>query len=176
MPEFERRPKIRNVKFTIKEAGETKDVSGPDLNDIIRGVVIDLRNAWGLSTRQLAFRLGLSQNTLSGFIDSELDQGTRLETLTRICASLDVTPGELFDLHPQFEEKVSSDRAWAMIRNSLPEETVSQLLEAVLVGKQMNVLPGLIANLNEMVKGLAKSQSIDIRGAAREAKAISASG
>ncbi len=53
---------------------------------------------------------------------------------------------------------------------------VAQLLEAVLVGKQMNVLPGLIANLNEMVRGLAKSQSIDIRGAEREAKAISASG
>lgn len=172
MPEMTKRPKIRELKFTIQEGRNERQVKGPDFNDVLRGIVIDLRNAWGLSTRALSFRLGVRQQTLAGFIDQDLDQGTRLDTLSHICAALDMTIDEMFALHPNYKTSASHERGWAMVRNSLDPESVKLFIEAVLIGSQIGVLPSLIKNLHQMTVSLAESQGIDTAGAAKEAKAI----
>lgn len=172
MPEFAKRPKIRTLEVEIQEGKSKRKAKGPDLNDVLRGVLLDLRNGWGLSTRQLAQRLGVRQQTLAGFLDSELDQGTRVETLSRCCVAMGMTPGELFSLHPNYEGAVGSDPAWGVVRNSLPPESVTQLVETIVIGTQMGVLPGFIANLHDMVTNLAESQGLDTSSAAAQAKAM----
>lgn len=170
MAELNKRPRIRSIDFEIKDAGNTRNVKAQDLNDVLRGVLIDIRNAWGLSTRALSARLGVRQQTISGFLDADLDQGTRVDTLSRLCGAMDMGVADLFALHPQYKSTTTNSRAWAMVKNSLDQESQERFLEAVLVGAQMGVLPGMIANLNDMVVNLAKAQGIDTGTAKKQAK------
>lgn len=172
MPEMFKRPKIRSIEVTIKDGSAERKAKGPDLNDVLRGIVIDLRNAWGLSTRALAFRLGVRQQTLAGFIDQDLDQGTRIEVLSRICAALDMTADEVFALHPQYATGGKSERAWGMVKNSLDDKTLELLMESVLIGSKLGVLPGLVSSMRQMVEGVAEAQEIDTASSAKEAKSL----
>ena len=54
---LQKRPKVRDYSVEIVESDTKRSLKAPDLNDVLRGVLVDLRNAWGMSTRQLAFRL-----------------------------------------------------------------------------------------------------------------------
>ena len=175
MAEMTTRPRIRSIEIDVKDAGNERTIKAPDLNDVLRGVVIDLRNAWGLSTRALGFRLGLRQQTMSGFLDKDLDQGTRIDTLSRMCGALGMNVAELFALHPSYDTGVRSERAWSMVKNSLDNDTLEQFVECVLVGAQIGVLPTLIANMHEMVHSLAKAQGLDTSQSKKEAKAMTAS-
>ena len=170
-----KRPKVRSLDVEIVESGSKRTVKAKDLNDVLRGVLVDLRNSWGMSTRQLAFRLGVRQQTLSAFLDPEHDQGTRLETLSEICAALGMSIGELFDLHPAYGEK-AADRRWQMLRNSISPEAVDQLVETAMLGAQVGTINKLIANQLEMVRAIAEAQGIDVATVTNEAKRISKAG
>ena len=170
MSEMTKRPKVRTIDFEIREAGESRQCKAVDLNDVLRGVLIEMRNAWGLSTRALAMRLGVRQQTVSGFLDSDLDQGTRVDTLSRMCGALDMNVAELFALHPIYRGEDRADRAWSMVKNSVDGKTLELFVESCLVGAQIGVLPGLIANMHSMVMSLAKAQGIDTSTVKREAK------
>jgi len=168
-----RRPKLKTLEVEILDSGRREKRTGPDLNDVLRGVVIDLKNAWGLSTRAMAQRLGVRQQTFAAFIDDGMDQGTRVETLARMCIALDMGPGELFEMHPDYGESRSADRTWQILRNSLPADSMATLLETVMIGNQLNVLPGFIKNMNEMVHNLAAAQGLDSSKVSKEARQIS---
>ena len=170
MAEMTKRPRVRSMDFIVKDAGVERAVKCPDLNDVLRGVVIDLRNAWGLSTRALGMRLGVRQQTISGFLDKDIDQGTRVDTLSRMCGALDMNVAELFALHPIYRGEDRADRAWSMVKNSVDGKTLELFVESCLVGAQIGVLPGLISNMHSMVMSLAKAQGIDTSTVKREAK------
>ena len=87
---------------------------------------------------------------------------------------MNMNVADLFALHPSYSTSTTSSRAWAMVKNSLDEDTREKFLEAVLVGAQMGVLPGMIANLNDMVVNLAKAQGIDTGTAKKQAKQMAA--
>tara|TARA_Y100001970_G_C14190771_1_gene835246 strand:- start:1239 stop:1766 length:528 start_codon:yes stop_codon:yes gene_type:complete len=167
-----KRPKIRDYEIEVVESGTKRKLKTPDLNDVLRGILVDLRNAWGMSTRQLAFRLGLRQQTLSAFLDLDADQGTRMETLSAVCGALDMSASELFDLHPQYG-KDAGDRRWQMLRNSISPEAVDQLVETAMLGAQIGTIDKLIANQLEMVRAIGEAQGIDVASVKSEAKKIS---
>ena len=174
MAEMTKRPRIRSMDFEVKEAGVDRAVKCPDLNDVLRGVVIDLRNAWGLSTRALSMRLGVRQQTMSGFLDKDMDQGTRVDTLSRMCGALGLNVAELFALHPGYDTGIRSERAWSMVKNSLDTGTLEKFIEAVLIGAQIGVLPSVIDNMHTMIHSLAKAQGLETAHAKREAKKMAA--
>jgi hypothetical protein len=149
-----KRPKIRDYDIEIVESGTKRKLKTPDLNDVLRGILVDLRNAWGMSTRQLAFRLGL-----------------RLDTLSAVCGALDMSASELFDLHPNYG-KDAGDRRWQMLRNSISPDAVDQLVETAMLGAQIGTIDKLIANQLEMVRAIGEAQGIDVASVKSEAKKI----
>jgi len=165
------RPKIRDCHIEIVEGGTKKKIKAPDLNDVLRGIVVDLRNTWGMSTRQLSFRLGMRQQTLSAFLNSEIDQGTRLETVSAICGALDMTISELFELHPVYGGQ-KSDRRWHILRNSINAKALDELVETAMLGTKVGAIDKLISNQLEMMRALAEAQGIDVASVQKEAKRI----
>jgi DNA-binding Xre family transcriptional regulator len=141
---------------------------------VLRGVLVDLRNAWGMSTRQLAFRLGVRQQTMAAFLDPEVDQGTRLETVSAICGALNLSISELFELHPNYGSQ-SSDRRWQMLRNSISAKALDEFVETAMLAAQVGTIDKLISNQLEMVRAIAEAQGIDVSGVKAEAKRIAKS-
>ena len=171
---YSKRPKVRTTDTEIIVSDQNRAVKSPNLNDVLRGVLVDLRNAWGISTRQLAFRLGVRNQTISAFLDPTLQQGTRLETVASICGALDMTIGELFELHPGYGA-AESDRRWQMLRNSLSPQALDELIETAMIGAQIGTIDKMISNQREMVRAIAQAQGIDVDGITEEAKRISKS-
>jgi len=168
---LQKRPKVRDYPVEIIESGSKRSIKAPDLNDVLRGVLVDLRNAWGMSTRQLAFRLGVRQQTLSAFLDPEADQGTRLETVSAICGALDMSISDLFELHPVYGGQ-KTDRRWQMLRNSISSKALDEFVETAMLGAQVGTIDKLISNQLEMVRAIAEAQGIDVAGVKSEAKRI----
>ena len=125
-----------------------------------------------MSTRQLAFRLGVRQQTLSAFLDPEADQGTRLETVSAICGALDMSISDLFELHPVYGGQ-KTDRRWQMLRNSIGSKALDEFVETAMLGVQVGTIDKLISNQLEMVRAIAEAQGIDVAMVASQAKIIS---
>jgi len=160
MSELKKRPRIQAIQFEVEEAGRTKKKKGADLNDVLRGVLVDLREAWSIPTKTLGKRLGLSQQTISKFLDADRPQGTRLDTLSKICAALNSGPGEVLSMHPDYEAEPGADSRWTLLKNSLPEKSLDQLVETIVLGANLDLMPTIIENQHIMVKRLVSSKDL----------------
>ena len=91
--EFARRPSVRRVRVVAGEAGKRRE--GPDLNDVVRTIIWDLKHETGWSQARLSRELGIPQQRVSRLLDSER-HGMTLWVLSQICAALGETPVQFF--------------------------------------------------------------------------------
>ena len=57
----------------------------------------------GLKQKDFAAKVGLAENTISDLTNNSVRQ-IRLDTIARICDTLEIQPGELFDYAPGSED------------------------------------------------------------------------
>ncbi len=82
---------------TLHRANVSVGVDGVVSASEVRVRIPVLRAQLGLSQRRLAALTGLRPDTVSALERGDA-QGIRFETLSRLCAVLQCTPGELFEL------------------------------------------------------------------------------
>jgi predicted DNA-binding mobile mystery protein A len=101
----------------------------------VRGWIKAIREALGMSTAQLAQRLGVKQPTVTAFEQSELRGTIELATLRRVAAALDCTL--VYALVPNKPlESIVRERARAYARRRLEPIEHSMLLEDQRVAPQ----------------------------------------
>jgi len=94
----------------------------------VRGWIKAIREALGMSTAQLAQRLGVKQPTVTAFEQSELRETIELATLRRVAAAMDCTLVYAFVPNKPLESIVR-ERARAYARRRLEPIEHSMLLE-----------------------------------------------
>lgn len=127
-----RRPAVGSIAVEVNVDGRAQRRSGPDLDDVLRAILWDLRQTYGGQAR-LARRLGLGQQNLSRI---EGGGGTSLDVLSRICAALRESPLELFQRHERYrtvddaeaEARLAEDRELNRLRVILSAETTRRLV------------------------------------------------
>lgn len=102
MAEYARRPAISNIEIRCLVDGSMTTKKGPDLNSVLRGVLVQLRNSMGITTSELARRVGVKQQSMSGLLSDAGDRGFTLTLVSQICAAMQIDIGELFSQHPQY--------------------------------------------------------------------------
>lgn len=126
MAEWARRPAVRVHRFTVTSDGRKRKVAAPSVDDIVRGILWDLKNSRGLSIQALADLIGLPKNTVHQFMDRDHDGGTRLVTLTHLAGALGLSPVDALRKHPALEDDAISSTLIQRVQNE--PEPISELL------------------------------------------------
>lgn len=114
----------------FKEIGPSVRYSPP-----VRGWVKAIREALGMSTAQLAKRLGVKQPSVVAIEQSEAKGTIELATLRRVAEALDCTL--VYALLPNKPlEQTVRDRAWLFARRRLDPVEHSMMLEDQKVKRQ----------------------------------------
>jgi DNA-binding Xre family transcriptional regulator len=153
MAEHTRRPPIRNVEVQTSENGKSKTRRGPDLNTVLKGILIQQRNDLGITTSELARRLGLRQQSLSAMLSRQDDRGFTLRLLSDICASLGVSAGELFEMHPQYGTKDES--SWARLKSVTTEGQRDELAKTLELASTLGMVQSQIDHIKSTVSVVA---------------------
>ena len=93
-----------------------------------RGWIRAIREALGMTTRQLGKRMGVKQSTAAGFEKAEVDNGITLGTLERAAHALDCRLVYALVPRTSLESQVEN-RARAMARMRLQATSHSMVLE-----------------------------------------------
>src|SRR5436190_11224005 len=134
----------------FRELGPAKRYTPP-----VRGWIKALREALGMSTAQLAKRLGIKQPSLVALEQSEAKGTIELATLRRVAAALDCTL--VYALVPNKPlEAVVRDRARALARRNLGPVEHSMQLENQKVSTKDSE-----AQLDELIRGMSPSRLWD---------------
>ena len=162
MAEIKRRPRIKAVETKVVRAGVEEVVRGPDLDDVLKGVLCALRNQSGGSTRALARSRGVPPQTINGLLDDTVDTGARVTTLTRICAALDCSIGELFGRHPKYADADQVQHPlWGTLSQHSTPKQLEMLARLVLLAQQLGIQESVIEQSLTMVESMATAQGID---------------
>ena len=171
MAELRRRPKIKTIETKVVRAGVEDVARGPDLDDVLKGVLCDLRNQSGGSTRSLARSLGVPPQTINGLLDDTVDTGARVTPLTRICSALDCSIGELFGRHPKYADADQVQHPlWATMAHAMTPKQLEQLARLVLLSQQLGIQESVIEQSLTMVESIATAQGIDTDSAKTAAR------
>ena len=70
MGELKKRQKVRSVHLDAFDAQDDAiKIKGTNLDDVVKGIILDYKNQKGWSTRQMARRCGLRQQTLTTYLN-----------------------------------------------------------------------------------------------------------
>lgn len=109
MAEITSRPeRVRQVR--VSTPAGTRE--GSDLNDVLRQIIFDMKQANGWSTAQTAENLGMSQQTLYSFMEQdsvgaedEKGRGMSVRSLSKIIAARGTNPVLFFVSHPLYRSR-----------------------------------------------------------------------
>tara|TARA_R100000808_G_scaffold6975_1_gene20462 strand:+ start:1005 stop:1517 length:513 start_codon:yes stop_codon:yes gene_type:complete len=153
-------PKTRIKKIKVKTpSGDITTRRAINLDDVVREILIKFRAEWDLSTRELAARLGLSPQTIHGFLD-ESRPGGRIRIITHLCAALQETPATLFSRSESFASlDTNFTHQFRGLLNSSPlsEEASSQLVEVLTLAKKYGLFEVLVAQAHGFVTAFAEN-------------------
>ena len=174
MAEIKKAPKPRKIRVKVPIGdGDTTTRTGIDIDDVLRGVLVELRNKWGCSTRQLAQRIGLPQQSISGYLDKRIDHSARIIMLSRICAALETTPGALLATAPAYRDLQDVDRIdpeWLDIGLALTQENRQAMLEISLICAHADIARQVIEPTLTMARAFAKANGLDLDAIAKTAR------
>lgn len=142
MAEISSRPDVREVGIVVKTDEGEERRKGNNLDDVLRAIIWDIREKTGWrSTTETARRMGLPQSTLALLMDESLP-GTSLDTLSRVCAALKLSPVELFRLHELYkgEREFADDFVFNRFRSVLSRGEASRLLPLLEIAKDQGAL------------------------------------
>jgi len=154
------KPQIQRNSTRIEVNGEHRTVSGVDLNSVLRGVLVQIRDDMGLSTAALARRLGLRQQSLSAMINKTGDRGFTLRLVSDICAAMSVSVGELFSLHPRYKSD-SQDESWARIKSVTTAEQRDRLADLIQLSATLNLIDHQIDHSLAIAEAVAKTSGVE---------------
>ena len=164
MAELKKAPRVRTVKVKVKRGGKEATVTGPNLDDVLRGIVIQWKNHLDISTNEAAKRLGVTQQTLSSFLNPEQTAGCRLELVSKICAALDLTPASLFSMHTLFKEEYEfrPQEHVQHLRGIIGDEMWEKAWQALTIASAIGMGPSVIEQAYNLAVSLAKAQGQDV--------------
>lgn len=151
---------IQKNTTRIEVNGVHRTVTGPDLNSVLRGVLVQMRDDTGLSTTALARRLGLRQQSLSAMINESENRGFTLRLVSDICAAMSLTIGELFSLNPKYQTE-SQDESWARIKSVTTAEQREKLADAMQLSATLNLIENQVNQMVFTAEAVAKTAGVD---------------
>jgi DNA-binding Xre family transcriptional regulator len=168
--ELSKAPRPKSTEFVSVVGKKQKRKKELNLDDVFRGIILEVKEAHDLSTRALAKKMGVRQQTLSTFLTPGETQGCRLALVSRLCASLDLSPVELFQIHPVF----ASDHGdlIARIRSNLSEETWVKFVEIIVVAQALSISEVWIEQAHSLVMSFAESQNHSTKSLVAKARKL----
>jgi len=164
MAELTRAPKPRTEKIEVLSGTKMIERKAIDLDDVIRGVIIEYRDEHDISTRECAHRLGLKQQTLSGFLD-ENGTGARVKMLSNVCAAMRVTPAQFFERHDLYSRTTVDDDDWiwdlkiAAKNIDLDRDSRDRLTKVIELAVKLDLADVLIAQAYGFVNSVSETKS-----------------
>lgn len=153
------KPQIQKNSTRIEVNGEHHTVTGVDLNSVLRGVLVQIRDDMGLSTAALARRLGLRQQSLSAMINATGNRGFTLRLVSDVCSAMSVSVGELFSIHPKYQSD-SQDESWARIKSVTTAEQRDRLADAIQLLATLNLIDNQINQAVATAEAVAKTSGV----------------
>ena len=171
MPEYKKRPRVAKTSVRTLVNGERETRTAPELNSVLRGVLVDMKRAQGLSTRELSQRIGIRQQSLSALLKDDDSRGCTLRFVSEVCAGLQQTVGELFESHPNYGSGDSS-QAWGLICALTTSDQQAMLLETVMLAARTDTLDTIVEQMHSTAQGLAKSHRVDVKATQKQARQV----
>ena len=156
-------PPVRTLVVPAAKGDSGGRRTGFNLDDVLRGVLIEWKEARGYSTNQAAHELGLRQQTLSSFLSEDEPRGCRLEFVSKVCAGMGITPIELFSRHEVFQEPDSQDASvMSHFREGLSEDGWRKAVEVVFAAHALGITEVVVEQSHSLVMALAESQRLKV--------------
>ena len=117
MADRDERPQVRTVTVEVPSVSSPSGIAkrdGANIDDVVRAIIWDFKeevHEWS-SWAEAARHLGVPQQTLSDFMNDP-ESGTRILTLSRICAALQMSPVDLLQLHERYHPESRGDTPFA---------------------------------------------------------------
>lgn len=137
-----RRPQAKVDLLSLPDGSKV-----PNLNDVVRQVVVSWMEAHGYSENALAERLGISQSNLNRFLGA--DSGTSLETLSLLTSLDGMAPDVLFGRHPLYSgqhgtRREEAERAASRLVSLIPADRMAEVCRAFEAAAARGALPALV--------------------------------
>jgi transcriptional regulator with XRE-family HTH domain len=175
MGELKKRQRVRGVQFQGFDAqNDSIKIKGMNLDDVVKGIILDYKNHKGWSTREMARRCGLRQQTLTTYLNDSNENGGRIAILTHLCAGLGLDPVELFLLHPDIETQ-EGDGYWQnKLQRQVNTANVSQAMkekleEIVILSTHLDCFNIVVEQSLALVRSMASAQKVDLKKARKSA-------
>lgn len=116
---------------------------GFDLNEVVREILRQLMTDRTWSEARAAREWGFTQRTLNRFMNRET--GMDLDTLSRLCAELEVNPPAFFSAHPIYDHEARArlrfvkDRLYDRFRTLLNVDEAKRVLANVEEQKRLHI-------------------------------------
>lgn len=129
---------VRTLPFKLPDGREG---AATDLNDVLRHIVRDMREANDWSEAETARRLGMTQQSLHDFLEEPRDgkqPGVSVATLSKMCAAgSHNSPVLFFQRHPLFATDAPNAAVQALAQRLTVKqaETLVEIVD-VLLGRQ----------------------------------------
>ena len=170
MTEYARRPPVSTTEVRCVVDGSMATRKGPDLNSVLRGVLIQLRNSMGITTSELARRVGVKQQSMSGLLSDAGDRGFTLTLVSQICAAMQIDVGELFSQHPQYGAAEGEDVAAIKAVTSKAQRTA--IGEALHLCSSIGIVDAQIEQMRVTAEAI-KASTEKVRAPTRRKKSRS---
>ena len=163
MAEIKQVPPVRSLSVDPAKSTESEMRTGLNLDDVLRGVLVQWKEKKGFSTNQAAHELGVRQQTLSSFLSEDEPRGCRLEFVSKVCAGMGVTPIELFARHEIFQtEGPAASSLLSHFREGLSEEAWQKAIEVVFAAHALGITEAVVEQCHSLVMSLAESQRLNL--------------
>jgi len=166
MAEIEFRPRVRTAEVEYETAPGTKRKrKGANLDDVLRAIIWDLKRTRGWkTTTEAAKHLGLPQSTLARILDEGL-VGTTVETVSKLCVVLKLSPISLFQLHERYSPSkrlsagFAEDLVFDQFRAVLDDRgEASRVLRVLEVLKDLGLLEQVLDLAERLLPGALQPQ------------------
>jgi transcriptional regulator with XRE-family HTH domain len=132
---------------------------GYDVDDVLRDILLDVKDANGWSQKEFGDRLGLPQAAVSRYLngkphDNGGPQEFPVSSLTRLCLMLDQDPIQVFAQHPLYEEgarkfiRYPKDHLYEKYNAVLRTAEVPALLDALSQARELGIFADCLAMLS----------------------------
>ena len=163
---------LPEISVEFEQLGELEERFGPDLNEAAREAIRQFADDAGITNKaELAKRIGIRAPSLAMLLAGE--QGMRVDVLSRVCAALQMTPGEFFALggaHADDAAQSNDELLMDVFRRHVPKGSREKIFElALLAGSTEFAGEALDAALT-FVRAIAVKDGVDTTALKRNAR------
>lgn len=163
---------LPEISVEYEQLGQLEERFGPDLNEAAREAIRKFADDAGITNKaELAKRVGIRAPSLALLLSG--DQGMRVDVLSRVCAALDMTPGEFFALggaHGADDQQSGSEAIIDLFRRHVPKASREKLFELGLLASATQFADEALDAALAFVRVVSKKDGVDIAAAKRSAK------